>query len=97
MHIAARRGDLDTIRLLVEAGMNISEQGEIGFTALHNAYQHKHAGMVDFLLAHGASTEIQNYFGKLPGEYVAQAIIDGARAIKNIEKQIRNTPGCTCP
>lgn len=26
-----------------------------------------------------------------------QAILDGARAIKNIEAQIRKTPGCTCP
>lgn len=71
MHIAARRGDLDTVRLLVDAGMNISEQGEMGFTALHNAYQYKHAEVVDFLLAHGASTNIENYFGKLPGEYAS--------------------------
>lgn len=69
MHIAARRGDLDTVRLLADAGLDISEQGEMGFTALHNAYQYKHAEVVDFLLARGASTTTENYFGKLPGEY----------------------------
>lgn len=68
MHIAARLGDVNTIKLLVDAGMNINEQGEMGFTALHNAYQYKRAEVVDFLLAHGASTKIENYFGKLPGE-----------------------------
>jgi len=70
MHIAARRGDLDTVRLLVDAGMNISEQGEMGFTALHNAYQYKHAEVDTFLLANGASTTSENNFGKLPGDYI---------------------------
>lgn len=69
MHIAARLGDLNTIKLLVGAGMNINEEGEMGFTALHNAYQYKHVEVVDFLLTHGASTKSENYFGKLPGEY----------------------------
>ncbi len=69
MHIAARLGDLNTVKVLVEGGMNISEQGEMGFTALHNAYQYKHAEVVDILLAHGALTEIENDFGKLPSEY----------------------------
>ena len=69
MIIAAQLGDLETIRLLVDAGMGVSEQGEMGYTALHYAYKRKHAEVVDFLLAHGASTTIENDFGKLPGEY----------------------------
>ena len=67
--IAAQLGDLDTVELLVGAGMNIDEQGEMGFTALHYAYKRKHAEMVDFLLARGASKNIENDFGKLPGDY----------------------------
>ena len=71
MHVAAQLGDLDTIKLLVEAGMNIDEQGEMGFTALHIAYRRKQPAVVDFLLAHGASTKIENNFGKLPSDYSA--------------------------
>jgi ankyrin repeat protein len=69
MHIAARHGDINTIKLLIGGGMCIDEQGEMGFTALHNAYQYKQPEVVDFLLAHGASTKIENNFGKLPGDY----------------------------
>ncbi|MFJ2990863.1 ankyrin repeat domain-containing protein [Collimonas sp. NPDC087041] len=68
MHIAAQRGDVNTITLLVDAGMNVNQKGDMGSTALHYAYGGKHQRVVDFLLAHGASTEIENEFGKLPGQ-----------------------------
>jgi hypothetical protein len=67
MHIAAQLGDLNTITLLVDAGMNINQKGDMDSTALHYAYDGKHSHVVEFLLAHGASTEIENGFGKLPG------------------------------
>lgn len=67
--IAAQLDDLNTIEVLVDAGMNINEQGEMGNTALHYAYKRKRAEVIDFLLTHGASTNIENYFGKLPGDY----------------------------
>ena len=34
---------------------------------------------------------------KFGAPWHTQAILDGGRAIKNIEAAIRNTPGCTCP
>jgi ankyrin repeat protein len=68
MHIATQLEDVDTIILLAGAGMNINQKGDMGFTALHYAYAGKHARVVELLLAHGASTEIENEFGKLPGE-----------------------------
>lgn len=68
MHIAAQLGDVNTIAMLVAAGMNINQEGDMGSTALHYAYRGKHASAVDFLLAHGASSDIENAFGKLPGE-----------------------------
>lgn len=68
LHIAARLGDLDTIKILVGAGLDINRQGEMGFTPLHNAYQYKQAAVVDFLLDRGASKKIENYFGQLPDD-----------------------------
>lgn len=67
MHIAAQLGDVDTISLLVDAGMDVNLQGDMGSTALHSAYDAGHREAVDFLLAHGASATIENDFGKLPG------------------------------
>ena len=68
MHIAAQLGYVNKIRLLVVAGKNVNQKGDISFTALHYAYGGKHQCAVDFLLAHGTSTEIENEFGKLPSE-----------------------------
>lgn len=68
MHIAAQLGDVNTIALLVDAGMNINQKGDMGSTALHYAYEGKHLPAVEFLLTHGASAEIENEFGKRPGE-----------------------------
>ncbi|MFJ2988660.1 ankyrin repeat domain-containing protein [Collimonas sp. NPDC087041] len=68
MHIAAQLGDVETIILLADAGMNINQKGDMGSTALHYAYDGKHSRVVESLLARGASTEIKNEFGRLPGE-----------------------------
>ncbi len=68
MHIAAQLGDVETIALLVEAGMDVNRTGDMGLTALHYAYDGKHQAVIDFLLAHGASTKIKNDFGYFPGQ-----------------------------
>ena len=67
VHIAAQLGDVDTISFLVDAGMDVNIQGDLGSTALHSAYDSGHRGAAEFLLAHGASATIENDFGKLPG------------------------------
>ena len=68
MHIAAQLGDVNTIKLLVQAGMDLNQKGDMGFTALHYAYDSKHFSTVDFLLKNGASADIKNEFGRLPKE-----------------------------
>lgn len=68
MHIAAQLGDEKTIALLVDANMDINQKGDMGSTVLHYAYNGKHLHLVEFLLAHGASAEIENEFGKRPGQ-----------------------------
>ena len=64
LHIAARRGDLRSIELLLRAGVDVNLVGDMGNTALHYAPT---ADVANLLLAHGASTELTNEFGKLPG------------------------------
>jgi ankyrin repeat protein len=68
LHIAAQLGDVRTIGLLLDAGMNVDLPGDMGFTALHYAYKSKSVDAVRLLLDHGASTTIQNGFGKMPGQ-----------------------------
>lgn len=66
VHIAAQVGDINTIKLLLAAGVDVNKKGDMGFTALHYAYDSKHMDVVTFLLSVGASAEIENEFGKTP-------------------------------
>jgi len=68
LHIAARRGDLRTVELLVGAGMDVNKTGDMELTPLHYAYQSENPEVIKLLLNNGASKELQDGFGKLPGE-----------------------------
>lgn len=63
LHIAALRGDVRSIDLLLKAGLDVNRQGDMGYTPLHYA---RTRAVVDLLLAHGASTSIKNEFGSSP-------------------------------
>jgi len=76
LHIAARRGDLKGVELLLKAGLDVNQPGDMGYTALHYAYWKTNEGaymeqkthVIQLLLEHGASTEVRNAFGQLPME-----------------------------
>lgn len=65
-HIAAQRGDLETVEKLLTAGIDINMTGDMGCTALHYSIQKGKDDVANFLLTHGASTNIQNDFGQFP-------------------------------
>lgn len=65
LHIAAQQNDLRTIELLLKGGVNVNAIGDMGCTALHFA---KSKEVIDLLVTHGASNQVRNEFGKLPGE-----------------------------
>lgn len=52
---AARRGHLDTVKVLVEAGADVNLQGEAWYGPLHCAAYGGHLDTVKYLLEHGAS------------------------------------------
>jgi ankyrin repeat protein len=63
LHIAAHRGNLRAVELLIKAGLDINLQGDMGYTPLHYA---RTPEIVAFLLASGASTNLENEFGQAP-------------------------------
>ena len=68
IHIAALRGNSHAVELLLKAGINVDDIGEMGCTALHHASRKGYEDIIRLLLDNGASTDIENDFGKLPLE-----------------------------
>ena len=48
---------------MVKAGLDVNEQGDMGYTPLHYAEDPE---IIAFLLSHGASQDILSEFGTLP-------------------------------
>lgn len=66
LHIAAQRGDLETVQLLVAAGVDVNLPGDMGSTALHYATGKRHTEAANFLLSRGASMSVEDDFGRTP-------------------------------
>jgi hypothetical protein len=63
---AARDGCLKVVAMLVRGGASLDRADAHGWTALHEAASHRHAEVVDFLLAHGAEQERRTNLGETP-------------------------------
>lgn len=69
LHIAARREDLQTARLLIEAGADANVRDKNGKTPLHKAasFPHKDAReMIHLLIEAGGNIHAKNYAGESP-------------------------------
>lgn len=76
---AAKAGDLDTVRQLVQASTDLGERDlEKGYTALCWAARNGYAEVVQFLIEHGA--DVDELCSKVSGEVVQFAIEHGASA-----------------
>src|SRR5690348_8404402 len=62
LHIAARRGDDDDIKILVAHGADVNATGDLGSTALHYAASRGRKTTVQILLSLGARTDIRNEY-----------------------------------
>ncbi len=63
---AAREGCLECARALVEAGANVNEATNYGWTALLTATQNRHYKLAAYLLDHGANPNLPNKGGWTP-------------------------------
>lgn len=68
LHIAAQKGDYRSVELLLKAGLNVNELGDMGYTPLHYAKKWGHENVAKLLISHGASLSIRDEFGKLPSD-----------------------------
>ena len=66
LHIAAFRGDVQSVTLLLDAGINPNIIGEMGYTPLHYAALIGDRDTASILIARGARTDATNEFGEAP-------------------------------
>jgi ankyrin repeat protein len=66
---AARRGDLKSVEVLLEAGAKINASNDVGHTALIVAVKERHYEVAEVLLAHGADIDIRDKAGNLALAY----------------------------
>lgn len=67
IHKAAYEGDLEKVKEIIERDPNqINVQESEGFTPLHLASSKGHIEIVEFLLNHGADTELEIFNGDTP-------------------------------
>jgi ankyrin repeat protein len=59
LHRAAKEGNLDRLRSLVDIATNLNEYDELGYTPLHYAVNNNHLECVRTLLKQGAEPDIQ--------------------------------------
>ena len=74
---AARIGDVEAVRLLLEVGAEPAVVNKYGDTPLHVAVLHRHAVIVKLFLSRGADPNIRNRHGETP-LHDAALIGDGA-------------------
>jgi uncharacterized protein len=68
INIASTRGVLEEVIILLEAGADIDQRGEHGYTPLHNAVEQSHKAVVEHLLASGAKPKVVNDDGLTPAQ-----------------------------
>ena len=81
LHLAAAGGHLDCVRLLVEAGATIDITDSSQRRAYHDAIEHNHPQIVEYLLKNGASSNLKGPDGNpivsIPNNEVRAAIQNG--------------------
>lgn len=66
LHFAVREGDMDTVKVLVEAGTDVNQVSEFGWTPLLTATQNRYYQIGKFLLENGANPNLANEGGWNP-------------------------------
>ena len=65
LHVAAWRRDLESARILLDAGLDPNTRGDMAQTPLHVAVSQGDPAMFALLVSFGANTEAEDEFGRL--------------------------------
>jgi len=66
LHAAAARGNLEMSQAIVEAGVDLDELSNDGFSALHHAARHERSDIVEYLVQAGGNVNVKSSRGIRP-------------------------------
>lgn len=66
LHLAARRGHMEMVMVLLQLGGDVDGQGERQWTPLHESVSQNHVAISSLLVACGADLEVKNAAGETP-------------------------------
>ena len=76
INVAATRGSIDELGVLLANGANLNASGEHGYTPLHNAVEQGKKAAVQWLMENGADVSLKNDNGETP-ESLARLLDEG--------------------
>lgn len=65
LHVACARGHLNEVKILLDLGMPIDDQGDYGYTPLHYAAEAQSREIYKLLIDRGCNPLIHNLYGDL--------------------------------
>jgi ankyrin repeat protein len=72
LHVLAWRNDVSGTEVLIAAGANVNDTGDMGETPLHIAIRQQNLALIRVLLQAGARTDIRSEFEETPAEMAKQ-------------------------
>ncbi len=92
---AAQNGDLPTVKKCLEAGVNIdvpSQDSQYGQNALHSAAREGHLGVVQYLIASGAKTDVRDSRDQTPLDLARDYEQNEVIAYLELAERLQTTP-----
>ena len=86
MHLAARNGHIQCVKLLLEKGININIEGYRNGTQLHEAVQSGEEQMITFLIDKGCNINAVDNLGKTALDFAIVRKMNNIAKILNRKK-----------
>ena len=91
LHVFAWRGEVEPVRVLLEASADVDALGDMDETALHIALRQKNEALVRLLLDAGARTTIRSEFGETAQDIAHE--VGGIFARLVADRGVQRRPG----